>query len=248
VFAGFLALLALLGCGGVLGARGWLFRLFTSVRFAVTQGLFLVAAALLGLAGADDPPRRLWFCALLAVLAAAMLTVTWKRRPYPWSRVGFLLVHTAPSLVLLGALWGRLDGVRAWDGLLPGATLDTLHRIGQPGLVRLPGFRLRLERAEPGAGRAEVVVLDPQDREQARRWIGPGDPLRFRGFAILPSPLAPDDRYASGILVVRDPGRRLVQAGLAALLAGCAWMFYLKPVLKRREAAKAGPGLRRGPA
>jgi hypothetical protein len=78
-----------------------------------------------------------------------MLTVTWKRRPYDLARAGFLLVHTAPSMILLGALWGRLQGQGSW----------------------------------------------------------------------------------------------LVRIGCASLLLGSAWMFYLKPPLKRRQAARkeAGP-------
>jgi hypothetical protein len=236
----FLALLAPMALGGVLWARGWLFRLFTSVRFAVAQGGFLAAAVLLATAlRAGGLPRRLWFCALLAVLAAAMLTVTWKRRPYDLARAGFLLVHVAPALVLAGALWGRLGGVQAWGGLASGATLDSLYRVGEPGLVRLPGFRLGLERRGPRG--PEVLVLDPEGRELARKCVSPGDPLRFRGYEIRPSVLRPDDAAAAGIEVLRDPGRWLVQAGLASLLLGCAWMFYLKPVLKRRRAEGGKP-------
>ncbi|MDR3673447.1 MAG: hypothetical protein P4L36_21560 [Holophaga sp.] len=145
----FLAVLAAAGAAGLL-ARPWLFRLFTSVRFAVTQGAFLCAAVALGLAAnrIGGPGRgeavflSLWFCALLAVLAASMLAVTWKRRPYTLARLGFLLVHVAPSLILLGTLGQRL--------------------------------------AAPA-------------------------------------------------------GFWLVQAGGACLVIGCAWMFYLKPWLKRRE-------------
>jgi len=143
----FLAALAASGAAAALAGRGWLFQLLTSVRFAVAQGGVLIAAVLLSMAAErwNGPApvqgaqvfRSLWFCALLAVLAASTLAVTWKRRPYPPSRLGFLLVHVAPSLVLLGVLGGR--------------------------------------------------------------W--------------------------------------LVQAGFASLLLGCAWMFYLKPVLKRREAS-----------
>ena len=109
-----------------------------------------VAAAALALTSVTEVWRSLWFCALLAVLAASMLTVTWKRRPYPPSRLGFLMVHVAPSLVLLGILWERLGGPRA-------------------------------------------------------------------------------------------PSLRLIQTGFASLLLGSAWMFYLKPWLKRREAKGTRP-------
>jgi hypothetical protein len=147
----FLAGLAALAGALALGARAWTRRLLVSVKFAVAQGSFLAAAALLGLMArrrpggpAGWPFHTLAFAALLALLAASALAITWQRRPYPWSRVGFLLTHLAPAVVLAGLLAGALPG---------------------------------------GAG----------------------------------------------------AGRALVRAGWVCLLTGCAWMFYLKPVLKRRE-------------
>ena len=46
----FLAALAVIGGGAALVARRWVFRLLTSVRFAVTQGTFLIAAVALAMA------------------------------------------------------------------------------------------------------------------------------------------------------------------------------------------------------
>jgi hypothetical protein len=171
-----------------LGARGWLFRLATSVRFALAQGAFLIGAVLLAAVVPQRGPapgprwaaaladttrcgevfRSLWFGALLAALAASMLAVTWKRRPYPLARLGFLLVHVAPALMFLGLLWGRLAGVRTQEWLRPGATLDTLHPAEGP--LPLPGFRLRLERSDLTPG-------DPGLRVYA--WIPPAGPVAF---------------------------------------------------------------------
>jgi hypothetical protein len=39
----------------------------------------------------------------------------------------------------------------------------------------------------------------------------------------------------------RAPSLRLIQTGFASLLLGSAWMFYLKPWLKRREAKGTRP-------
>jgi hypothetical protein len=142
--APFLAILAGIGAAAGLAAPRWMFDLLTSVRFALTQGGFLIAAVLA--ARAVEVWHSLWFCALLASMDASMLAVAWKRRPYDLARAGFLLVHTAPSLVLLGALW---------------------------------------ECAFPAA---------------------------------------------------RQPGLWLIGTGCGGFLLGCAWMFYLKPVLKRRGA------------
>lgn len=140
----FLGLLTVLAAVLAAAARDWARRLLVSVKFAVTQGVVLAAAALPALAGAP-PFHTLAFAALLAVLAASALAIAWQRRPYPWSRVGFLITHLAPAVILAGLLAG-------------GGT-----------------------------------------------------------------------------------GRLLLRLGLAALLAGSAWMFYLKPVLKRREAKEPRP-------
>ena len=162
-----LAALAAATLAGILAARAWLFRLATSVRFALAQGAFLIGAV----AAATrhrEVFRSLWFGALLAALAGSMLAVTWKRRPYTLARLGFLLVHVAPSLVFLGLLWGRLAGVRTREPLRAGATLEALHTDRGP--LRLPGFRLRLERCDRVTG-------DPGLRVYAR--IPPGPPEPF---------------------------------------------------------------------
>jgi len=222
-----LAVLAAFGAIARLGCPGPAFRLLTSVRFAVTQGLFLAAAVLGAALAGPGILRGLWFCALLALLALSMLTVSWKRRPYDLARTGFLLVHVAPALILLGALWGRCAGVRARAVLRVGSATDTFQRIGEPGSWHLPG-RLRLE-VEPGE-RTTLVLQDPQHRELARGWAGV--PLRGGGYAFHSLP-EPSGGWA--VQVVRAPGLWLVQSGCASLLLGCAWMFYLKPVLKRRQ-------------
>lgn len=171
------AQLGILAAGGValaLAAAQPLARLLTSVRFAVAQGVLLVGATLVAAlaaapgqapgAGAPWPAQhpcdRLWFSALLALLAVSALAVTWKRRPFNLTRMGFLLVHLAPSVVLLGALWGRFEGVRARVRLEPGAAVDQL--IPAPGRkpFRLPGFSLRLEPAA-GAGGPRLYAFTP---------------------------------------------------------------------------------------
>jgi len=229
---------SLAGLGGltVLVGRRWLFLLFTSIRFAVTQGCFLAAAVLLATLAARDIVHRLWFTSLLAVLATSMLTVTWKRRPYTPARLGFLLVHVAPALVLTGLLWGRLAGVRAEVRLSPGVAVAILPGAGGSEQVHLPGFRFRLERID--GARSELVILDDRERELARKVISLGDPLTFRGYGFYQRAMDPGDPAGSAIRVVREPGLWLIRTGFASLLIGCVWMFYLKPGLKRRQAAK----------
>jgi len=182
--AAFLAILATAGALAALAARAWLFRLLTSVRFAVTQGLFLLGSALLGALPRPGPApfRSLWGCALLALLAVSMLAVSWKRRPYTLARLGFLLVHGAPSLVLLGVLWGRFDGVRASARLTPGVTVERLAGGGPE--VLLPGFGLRLEApARPPDPRLYAFIpagADPAGAAGVRE-VPPGAPTALPG-------------------------------------------------------------------
>jgi hypothetical protein len=80
---------------------GWP-RFLTSVAFAAFQlgGLACVCAA--GPARWQRP-----LTALLGVLLACTLTTAWQRRPYDRARLGFLLVHVGPALVLAGLLTSR---------------------------------------------------------------------------------------------------------------------------------------------
>ncbi|HJU82687.1 MAG TPA: cytochrome c biogenesis protein ResB [Holophagaceae bacterium] len=163
-------------------ARAWAMRLFTSVPFAISQLLFLAAAVLLGTlvvqgspapdyaaryggggwgglalllvrhAHAGDLFHSLWFSGLLLLIAASTLAVAWKRRPYPAHRLGFLMVHLAPSVILLGGLWGRFAAVRAFTELRVGEPAGTFWKVqGQDRSqwkdpYELPGFAARLDR------------------------------------------------------------------------------------------------------
>lgn len=153
--------------------RAWFYQLLTSVNFAVSQVLFMALSVLMGtvvlqeLAPADydriygptarklialthsaDLYRSLWFYALLSLLALAMLSVAWKRKPYPPHRIGFLLVHISTSLILLGGLWGKYSYVRAFNELRAGEPVDTFYKVKGGRIledpVALPGFHIRL--------------------------------------------------------------------------------------------------------
>ncbi|HJW08391.1 MAG TPA: cytochrome c biogenesis protein ResB [Holophagaceae bacterium] len=165
-----------------LRARRWAFQLFTSVPFAIAQLLFLAGAvavgtfvpqelgpkdvqAHLGAAGGSDSAgfllrhahagdlyHSLWFSGLLLLIAVSTLAVAWKKRPYPMHRVGFLLVHLAPTLILLGGLWGRFAGTRAFARLRVGEPAASFHVVAgaDPAAWQetydLPGFSVRLDR------------------------------------------------------------------------------------------------------
>ena len=121
---------------GAMAARGeGLFRLLTGLPFAIAQITALLGVALAAsvagrwhtvtpaLGWAVEPLDRLGVEAMLSLLALSTLAVAWKRRPYRPSRVGFLLVHLAPSLLLLGAFWNGVAGHRVVMGAAPGGTV-----------------------------------------------------------------------------------------------------------------------------
>jgi hypothetical protein len=178
----FLGIAAALVAGLFLMARKWTYQLFTSVPFAITQMLFMAVAVMIGTlvlqelkpaeyrdlygsrwwggiplfllrhAHAADLYHSLWFYGLLLLISVSTLTVAWKKRPYPLHRMGFLLVHIAPTLVLLGGLWGRFSAVRAFNELRLGAPVGTFWRVKGPDpgewkdAYQLPGFSVRLDR------------------------------------------------------------------------------------------------------
>lgn len=98
-----------------------------------------------------DLYHSLGFQALAALFCACALAVAWQRRPYRLPRVGFLLVHLAPAVILCGALLGRFAGERAYGELRKGQPTDRLQRLKDGSPVRLP-FQLRLDafRVEQG--------------------------------------------------------------------------------------------------
>lgn len=98
------------------------------------------------------------------------------------------------------------------------------------------GLVYRLEDPQPGDLRARLSLIDSQGREHAQGWASAQDPLEHQGFRIRPAGLS---RAAPGcaVAVEKRPGAPLLRAGWGLLLAGMAWMFFLKPPLKRRERA-----------
>ena len=175
--AGILLLGLLLVLGGLsLGWRERFLGLLTAVTFAISQILFMGMVIALGTLVSQElpggpPPKvfghelgrwaqalgvgdvfhSLGFLALLALLSLSMLAVAWKRRPYSLPRAGFLLVHMAPTFLLVGSLLGQFAGVKAWAELKVGQGAYRFQRLQGAESGRsyvLPGFRVRLDRLE----------------------------------------------------------------------------------------------------
>lgn len=87
--------------------QGRIMKALTSVGLAA---VLLVLCAGITLAGVR------WFPilgVLVPFLCLCALTVAWSRRPYDRARAGFLLVHLAPALIVLGLLGPRWLAVPA---------------------------------------------------------------------------------------------------------------------------------------
>lgn len=190
--SGFLAVLIIITGLVIGFASTWTYKLLTSIPFAISQLVFIAAATALGTlilqelkfseyldlygsvwwgdlalllvkyAFAYDLYRSLWFLSLLALLSASTLAVAWKRRPYTLPRGGFLLVHLATSVILLGGLLGKYGFVRAFNELKQNQPVSIFWKVKgpDPGDWKNPfslPFFIRLDQFE-------VVKHDPEYR------------------------------------------------------------------------------------
>lgn len=128
--------------------------------------------------------------------------------------------------------------IRRGDGTEESRWLEARGPEGEPtramALEGRLGLVFRRQDPRPGDLRARLALLDATGRELTRSWASVDSPLVHQDLRHRPTGLlsaAPGCALES----VREPGRRLVLAGWLQLLLGMAWMFYLKPVLKRKE-------------
>ncbi len=136
--------------------------------------------------------------------------------------------------------------IKIWDAGSGRTEEKWLEAIGPDGLPKPEtffekkiGLVYKAKDVEPEDFRSELVVLDATGRQLAKKTVGVNDPLVFQGHWFYQSNYNPDDPSVSGIMVVHESGLWLVYVGFLCLIVGMVWMFYLKPILKRRDAAAA---------
>jgi hypothetical protein len=83
-----------------------------------------------------------------------------------------------------------------------------------------------------------VRVEDPE-RGVSEHHISMNNPLHYRGYIFFQASFVEGEPMMSIFSVARAPGLPLVYAGVTLIGMGVAWMFYLKPYLARRQAARA---------
>jgi hypothetical protein len=92
--------------------------------------------------------------------------------------------------------------------------------------------------AMPATYESRVRIDDPEGGI-SEHLISMNHPLHYRGYIFFQASFVEGEPMMSILSVSRSPGLPLVYAGTALVSLGVAWMFYLKPILARRQAARA---------
>ncbi len=135
-------------------------------------------------------------------------------------------------------LWDPGSG-RSEERWLDGLAPDAADGLPKPETFFDQSVALiyKAKDTEPEDFHSELVVLDAAGNQLAKKIVSVNDPLIFQGHWFYQGNCTPDHPNVSGITVVREPGLWLVYVGFFMLIVGIVWMFYLKPILKRRDAA-----------
>jgi hypothetical protein len=83
------------------------------------------------------------------------------------------------------------------------------------------------------------VRVDDPERGVSEHHISMNNPLHYRGYIFFQASFVEGTPMMSIFSVARAPGLPLVYLGAALIGIGVAWMFYLKPYLAHRQAARA---------
>ena len=134
--------------------------------------------------------------------------------------------------------WGERRPVRLGD-----QTASLAYRSPQAALP----FRVTLLRfnneSYPGSRMASTyestVRIDDPEQGSFETLISMNHPLHHRGYIFFQSSFVEGRPMISIFSVARAPGLPLVYLGTALIGIGIAWMFYGKPWLARRQAARA---------
>jgi hypothetical protein len=112
--------------------------------------------------------------------------------------------------------------------------------VAMPFQVRLLKFN---SDKYPGSNMAATyeswVRLDDPERGVSEHHISMNHPLHYRGYIFFQASFVEGEPMMSIFSVARSPGLPLVYVGVTLISLGVLWMFYVKPWLARRDAARA---------
>jgi hypothetical protein len=83
------------------------------------------------------------------------------------------------------------------------------------------------------------VRVDDPEGGSSEHHISMNHPLHYRGYIFFQASFVEGQPMMSIFSVARAPGLPLVYLGVTLIASGVGWMFYLKPLLARRQAARA---------
>jgi len=83
------------------------------------------------------------------------------------------------------------------------------------------------------------VRVDDPERGVSEHHISMNHPLHYRGYIFFQASFVEGEPMMSIFSVARSPGLPLVYMGVSLISLGVLWMFYVKPMLARRDAARA---------
>jgi hypothetical protein len=134
--------------------------------------------------------------------------------------------------------WGETRRVRLGDRA---ATIGyNSPEVGLPFRVTLLKFN---DEKYPGSNMASTyesrVRIDDPETGSFETLISMNHPLHHRGYIFFQSSFIEGTPMASIFSVARAPGLPVVYLGTALIGIGIAWMFYMKPYLATRQAARA---------
>ncbi|MFQ5844588.1 MAG: cytochrome c biogenesis protein ResB [Planctomycetota bacterium] len=102
-----------------------------------------------------------------------------------------------------------------------------------------PLYEIRMVKTRQARDWFSVLsVLDHQDNVLETHNVQVNSPLRWAGYRFYQAtaqPRGPDGFARSGISVTNQPGVYFMYVGYAVLTLGVSWVFFLKPVIVRRQ-------------
>jgi hypothetical protein len=132
------------------------------------------------------------------------------------------------------------DGRRFRLGPSPFQVSYRAPEVGLPFKVTLLRFNSdKYPGSNMPATYESFVRVDDPEGGTSEHHISMNHPMHYRGYIFFQASFVEGTPMMSIFSVARAPGLPLVYLGVTLIGAGVAWMFYLKPYLARRQAARA---------
>jgi hypothetical protein len=205
----------------------------------------------------NSPVLSAYWLALMTLLSAAFVVFRRLIR-----LPGLLLMHAGCILILAGALWGSVTGLKVQNRLCRKASLtgfgtdkiqrgqmvifkgDAENRIQLedsdqikelPFHIKLKDFRIEYYKPESVRDYISDVQVVKDGNVVAEKSIEVNHPLHFGGYHFYQSSFDAEGHRYTILSVVSDTGLNLVYAGYLALGIGVFWHFWLRHIFTKRE-------------